>query len=644
MGKDIRIYPSQSQVLFSGSDNSVLASITTDNMGNLILSASNDVLFGPGKNDIYIGDGTQSANIIFDIAGAIKSAPGSGATITLGSTDTPIVITGSTIDIAGSNLEIGTFTSSFAKINAGSITASLSSSFAYTTILSASNINSTNAFINDITASTLTLLQNEGIYFNYSSSVSGGAIFLDNLGNIVIDSKSGSVYLSKNKHDIYIGDGTSSADIVFDYDGAIRGENGQNVALTIGSPTTRLTITGSTLNIGTFTSSFAQINNSNITASFISSSGFISASSLSSNIIITNTGSFAYFTSSNILLNPNGGIFITSSDGTKGGSIYLDNLGNLQFTSVSGSVFLGKGTGDIYIGDGTSSANIIFDQGGAIKAGDSITLNIGSPASFIEATGSSITFQRGGGDVTFGGNIVNTGSVIGSRLTGSFTGSFVGNGSGLTNLIISSSITSGSFTGSFGGTGSLRLETGSVGISLNVSSDFLRFSSGSITNLAAQQVTGTTSMSFAFNTSSAIGGQGATFDVRATAVIMNPQGNFFSENLRLPAAPNGYSAIIMGGPVTGSSTQPGVWTIATSPSSSATGSNLRISHFLTDVINVYTSSLVQITSPSGAILRPTASAIPAFNGSDGQFLFGNVGGNQVMFVWMAGRWRSSSLS
>jgi hypothetical protein len=172
----------------------------------------------------------------------------------------------------------------------------------------------------------------------------------------------------------------------------------------------------------TFTST--QINNSNITASFISSSGFISASSLSSNIIITNTGSFAYFTSSNILLNPNGGIFITSSDGTKGGSIYLDNLGNLQFTSVSGSVFLGKGTGDIYIGDGSSSANIIFDQGGIIKAGDNITLNIGSAASFIEATGSSITFQRGGGNVIISGSLIASSSRVFPTSSGtpSFTG------------------------------------------------------------------------------------------------------------------------------------------------------------------------------------------------------------------------------
>ena len=430
MGKDIRIYPSQSQVLFSGSDNSVLASISTDNMGNLILSASNDVLFGPGKNDIYIGDGTQSANIIFDIAGAIKAAPGSSATITLGSTDTPIVITGSTVDISGGNLELGTFTSSYAKISNASLTGSLSASFISTPILSASSINVNNVFVSDITASTLTLLQNQGLYFNYSSSTTGAAIFLDNLGNLVLDSTSGSVYLSRGVQDVYIGDGTSSANIVFDFDGAIKGEEGKSVFLTLGSSDTKLTITGSTLNIGPFTSSYARINDGAITASFVSASGPISAtnitisSSITSDTILSNTGSFNYFTSSNILLNPNGGIFITSSDGTKGGSIYLDNLGNLQFTSVSGSVFLGKGTGDIYIGDGTSSANIIFDQGGAIKAGDSIILNIGSAASFIEATGSSITFQKGGGNVVISGSLIASSSIISPTSSGTplFTG------------------------------------------------------------------------------------------------------------------------------------------------------------------------------------------------------------------------------
>jgi hypothetical protein len=100
----------------------------------------------------------------------------------------------------------------------------------------------------------------------------------------------------------------------------------------------------------------------------------------------------------------------------------------------------------------------------------------------------------------------------------------------------------------------------------------------------------------------------------------------------------------MNGPVSGSGTQPGVWSLVTSPSSSATGSNFSIRHNQTDIINVYTSSLVQITSPSGAILSPTASAVPTFSGSDGQFLFGTVTGQPVIFVWMAGRWRSSSLA
>jgi hypothetical protein len=153
-------------------------------------------------------------------------------------------------------------------------------------------------------------------------------------------------------------------------------------------------------------------------------------------------------------------------------------------------------------------------------------------------------------------------------------------------------------------------------------------------------------MSFAFNTGSTTGiSSAAAFDVRATAIIMNPQGSNYNENLRLPAiSQNNYTSIVMNGPIIGSGVQNGVWTILTSPSSSATGSNFSIRHFNTDIINVYTSSLVQITSPSGAILSPTASSIPIFSGSDGQFLFGNVSGNQVIFVWMAGRWRSSSLA
>jgi len=786
MGKDIRIKPSSSIIQFSGSTGEIGASIELDNVGRLILSSS-QVIFGPGTNDIYVGDGTASANIIFDRDGAIKSESGSNAQITLGSGDSRLNISGSTVYITGSNVAIGPFSSSFANITSGSITASISSNFISASVVSASNAKINNLVTTNYTSSYIALQPDGAIYFNdntlavaglkaqnyvdtgslipfgdtagdafrilsastswffvasgydatgsvppstgslhyfgtgsvsasafvllgnkinsvlsssllfytinstifalnasftgsryngiifqsgsYSGSVSGsigtsfntiftlaggtnytssfldrgGSISLDNKGNIVIDSVSGSVYLAKDKHDIYIGDGTSSANIVFDYNGAIKGEAGKNVVLTVGSSDTTLLITGSRINLGPFTASYAQINSGNITASVVSSSTLIGnslyvTSSVSGANAQFNTGSFGLISGSRLNLNNNSGIFFTGSTSTPGASIQLNNFGDLVLSSVSGNVSIGNNTNEIYIGDGTSSAALLFDTGGTIKTTKGNSLLIGSSSAPLYLTGSSVVLQQNGGTTVFGGSTV---------VTGSFTGSFIGNGAGLTNLNISSSNTSGSFTGSFAGTGSLRLETGSVGLSLDVASDFLRFSSGSTTNLIAQQVAGTTSMSFAFNTGSVIGtgGYGAAFDIKATAFIMNPQGGNYNENLRLPAiSQNNFTSIVMNGPIIGSGAQNGVWTILTSPSSSATGSNFSIRHFNTDIINVYTSSLVQITSPSGAILSPTASSIPIFSGSDGQFLFGNVSGNQVIFVWMAGRWRSSSLA
>ena len=49
-------------------------------------------------------------------------------------------------------------------------------------------------------------------------------------------------------------------------------------------------------------------------------------------------------------------------------------------------------------------------------------------------------------------------------------------------------------------------------------------------------------------------------------------------------------------------------------------------------------------STSGSILEPTSSGVPTFTGRDGQFIFGSSGGNHFIYVYMAGAWRSSSLS
>ena len=50
-----------------------------------------------------------------------------------------------------------------------------------------------------------------------------------------------------------------------------------------------------------------------------------------------------------------------------------------------------------------------------------------------------------------------------------------------------------------------------------------------------------------------------------------------------------------------------------------------------------------LTNVSGAIITPTQSATPTFDGVDGQFVFGTDGGNHFIYVWMSGAWHSGSL-
>ena len=53
---------------------------------------------------------------------------------------------------------------------------------------------------------------------------------------------------------------------------------------------------------------------------------------------------------------------------------------------------------------------------------------------------------------------------------------------------------------------------------------------------------------------------------------------------------------------------------------------------------------IYVTARSGLAITPTSSGAPSHTGTDGQMVFGTVGGVHYMFVWMAGGWRSSSLS
>lgn len=57
------------------------------------------------------------------------------------------------------------------------------------------------------------------------------------------------------------------------------------------------------------------------------------------------------------------------------------------------------------------------------------------------------------------------------------------------------------------------------------------------------------------------------------------------------------------------------------------------------------SNAMYVTDSGSVVLPITASAIPAWSGSNGEFVFGTTsGGAYVMYVWIGGRWRSGSLN
>jgi hypothetical protein len=51
-----------------------------------------------------------------------------------------------------------------------------------------------------------------------------------------------------------------------------------------------------------------------------------------------------------------------------------------------------------------------------------------------------------------------------------------------------------------------------------------------------------------------------------------------------------------------------------------------------------------VVSQSNVIIGVTASAVPTYTGRDGEVKFGVAGSNYVMYVYLAGKWRSGSLS
>ena len=84
---------------------------------------------GDGAADVYIGDGTNSVDILFEQSGSIKAEDGtSGVTLTLGSSDTTLAFGGATSfadvvsafsGVTANTVDVGTSAKPFRNIYAG---------------------------------------------------------------------------------------------------------------------------------------------------------------------------------------------------------------------------------------------------------------------------------------------------------------------------------------------------------------------------------------------------------------------------------------------------------------------------------------------------------------------------------------------
>ena len=89
MSNDVLITPASRKIEFKDSSATVDAKIETDSNGNLVITnPGGDISLGDTTADVFIGDGANNVDIVFEQDGEIRGT--SGVTITLGATGSNI--------------------------------------------------------------------------------------------------------------------------------------------------------------------------------------------------------------------------------------------------------------------------------------------------------------------------------------------------------------------------------------------------------------------------------------------------------------------------------------------------------------------------------------------------------------------------
>ena len=102
-----------------------------------------------------------------------------------------------------------------------------------------------------------------------------------------------------------------------------------------------------------------------------------------------------------VIITPASGLIdFQGSVGVSSATIELDTSGNLNIANPGGDLTLGDTSRDVYIGNGVSNVDIIFEQDGEIRGLTGKTITLGQSDSFVAFAG-TVT-----GDVTFTGKLV----------------------------------------------------------------------------------------------------------------------------------------------------------------------------------------------------------------------------------------------
>ena len=453
MAKDVLIIPGDALIQFSSSAGTGSGQILANDDNDLVISnLVGDVLLGDGASDVFIGDGTNNVDIVFEQNGEIRDDT-SGKSITLGSSTTNIFISGSNtiaMQKQGGNVAIGKTAATKELEVKGSISASnfLASTFISSPSASITNLTNTNITASGqisasgtITAGSITLtgLSNQGseataVMINGSDVVGtrelgSNAFTSTTIGtttnNLTVDNStiqlnSGTTFNGSAARTISIKNGGVDSDAMAD-NSIGNAELKQNDDITLQSLTTTNNISGSTIEGQTLTAdvflSSPSASLTNITTTNITASGNISASGT-----------------------------ITTDQIYVGTNIFHDGDTNTNITFGTDTITMKAGNeAFITITEDGSQDNIVIGDGGDIdfhvKAGGSNTL-------FAQGSSQNIGIGTAtpGEKLTVQGNISASGNITAS----SYTGSFVGDGSGLTSVTSTVDIDG---LGALGGTG-----------------------------------------------------------------------------------------------------------------------------------------------------------------------------------------------